>query len=87
MDLGVDDPGSVIERRVQEPVADRGAFGGRCVAFAVDAPSAADGDAGEFLDIDKGYDADVLAIDGDPLAEPSALHAIRAVFLRGVRVR
>ena len=31
--------------------------------------------------IAEGYDADVLAIDGDPLTEPSALHAIRAVFL------
>jgi imidazolonepropionase-like amidohydrolase len=37
--------------------------------------------------IAEGYDADVLAIDGDPLTEPSALHAIRAVFLRGERVR
>ena len=37
--------------------------------------------------IAEGYDADVLAIDGDPLTDPSALHAIRAVFLRGVRVR
>ena len=35
----------------------------------------------------EGYDADVLAIDGDPLTDPSALHAIRAVFLRGERVR
>lgn len=37
--------------------------------------------------IAEGYDADLLAIDGDPLTEPSALHAIRAVFLRGERVR
>jgi imidazolonepropionase-like amidohydrolase len=37
--------------------------------------------------IAEGYDADVLAIDGDPLTEPGALHAIRAVFLRGDRVR
>ncbi len=37
--------------------------------------------------IAEGYDADVLAIDGDPLTDPSALHAIRAVFLRGERVR
>ena len=37
--------------------------------------------------IAEGYDADVLAIDGDPLTEPSALHAIRAVFLRGERLR
>jgi imidazolonepropionase-like amidohydrolase len=37
--------------------------------------------------IAEGYDADVLAIDGDPLTDPSALHAIRAVFLRGERLR
>ncbi|MFW2335082.1 amidohydrolase family protein [Ilumatobacter sp.] len=37
--------------------------------------------------IAEGHDADVLAIDGDPLADPSAQHAIRAVFLRGERVR
>jgi imidazolonepropionase-like amidohydrolase len=30
-----------------------------------------------------GYDADILAIDGDPLSDPAALHAIRAVYLRG----
>ena len=37
--------------------------------------------------IAEGYDADVLAIDGDPLTEPGSLHAIRAVFLRGERLR
>ncbi len=37
--------------------------------------------------IAEGYDADLLAVDGDPLADPSALHAIRAVFLRGDRMR
>jgi imidazolonepropionase-like amidohydrolase len=30
-----------------------------------------------------GYDADILAIDGDPLSDPAALHAIRAVYVRG----
>lgn len=34
-----------------------------------------------------GYDADLLALDGDPLTDPAALHAIRAVFVRGTRVR
>lgn len=34
-----------------------------------------------------GFDADVLAIDGDPLADPAAIHRIRAVYARGVRVR
>ena len=37
--------------------------------------------------IAEGYDADVLAIDGDPLTAPGALHNIRAVFLRGERLR
>jgi imidazolonepropionase-like amidohydrolase len=34
-----------------------------------------------------GFDADILAIDGNPLTDPAALHRIRAVYLRGVRIR
>lgn len=34
-----------------------------------------------------GFDADILAVDGDPLADPEAIHRIRAVFARGIRVR
>jgi imidazolonepropionase-like amidohydrolase len=34
-----------------------------------------------------GFDADLLAVDGDPLREPAALLRVRAVFLRGVRVQ
>jgi imidazolonepropionase-like amidohydrolase len=30
-----------------------------------------------------GYDADLLAVDGDPLADVTALHRIRAVYVRG----
>ena len=33
-----------------------------------------------------GFDADVLAVDGDPIADPAALHRIRAVYLRGTPV-
>jgi imidazolonepropionase-like amidohydrolase len=33
-----------------------------------------------------GYDADILAIQGDPVADPAALHRIRAVYVRGRRV-
>jgi len=29
------------------------------------------------------YDIDILAIDGNPLADPAALHAIRALYARG----
>jgi imidazolonepropionase-like amidohydrolase len=36
--------------------------------------------------IAPGYDADILAIDGDPLADPSALHQIRAVYARGTAI-
>jgi imidazolonepropionase-like amidohydrolase len=36
--------------------------------------------------IAPGYDADVLAVDGDPVADPEALHRIRAVYARGVEV-
>jgi imidazolonepropionase-like amidohydrolase len=34
-----------------------------------------------------GFDADLLVVDDDPLADPEALHRIRAVYLRGRRVR
>lgn len=36
--------------------------------------------------IAPGYDADILAVDGDPLADPAALHQIRAVYARGTAV-
>jgi imidazolonepropionase-like amidohydrolase len=34
-----------------------------------------------------GFDADILAVDGDPLTDLEAVHRIRAVFARGARVR
>jgi imidazolonepropionase-like amidohydrolase len=36
--------------------------------------------------IAPGYDADILAIDGNPLTDTSALHSIREVWIRGTRV-
>jgi imidazolonepropionase-like amidohydrolase len=36
--------------------------------------------------IAPGYDADILAIDGNPLADPAALHRIRAVYTHGTAV-
>jgi imidazolonepropionase-like amidohydrolase len=36
--------------------------------------------------IAPGFDADILAVDGDPLADLDALHRIRAVYARGVEV-
>jgi imidazolonepropionase-like amidohydrolase len=36
--------------------------------------------------IAPGFDADLLAVDGDPLADLAALHRIRAVYTRGVPV-
>jgi len=33
-----------------------------------------------------GFDADILAVDGDPVADPEALHRIRAVYARGTAV-
>jgi imidazolonepropionase-like amidohydrolase len=33
-----------------------------------------------------GFDADILAVDGDPIADPDALHRIRAVYARGTAV-
>jgi imidazolonepropionase-like amidohydrolase len=34
-----------------------------------------------------GYDADLLAVDGDPFTDIAALHSVAAVFRSGVRVR
>lgn len=34
-----------------------------------------------------GFDADILAVDGDPITDPAAIHRIRAVYARGARVR
>jgi imidazolonepropionase-like amidohydrolase len=36
--------------------------------------------------IAPGFDADILAVDGDPVADPGALHRIRAVYARGTTV-
>jgi len=36
--------------------------------------------------IAPGFDADVLAVDRDPIADPNALHRIRAVYARGTPV-
>jgi imidazolonepropionase-like amidohydrolase len=37
--------------------------------------------------IAAGYDAGLLAVDGDPSIDPAVLHDIRAVFVRGIRLR
>jgi imidazolonepropionase-like amidohydrolase len=34
-----------------------------------------------------GYDADILAVDGDPTADPSAMHRIVAVYARGQAIQ
>ena len=36
--------------------------------------------------IAPGFDADILAVNGDPVADPAALHRIRAVYARGTAV-
>lgn len=36
--------------------------------------------------IAAGYDADILAVSGDPVAEPAAIHQLLAVYVRGVRL-
>lgn len=36
--------------------------------------------------IAPGYDADILAVAGDPVAEPAAIHRLLAVYVRGVRL-
>ena len=36
--------------------------------------------------IAPGFDADILAVDGDPVTDPEALHRIRTVYVRGTAV-
>ena len=36
--------------------------------------------------IAPGFDADILAVDGDPITDPDALHRIRAIWAHGVAV-
>jgi imidazolonepropionase-like amidohydrolase len=36
--------------------------------------------------IAPGFDADILAVNGDPIADPAALHRIQAVYARGAAV-
>jgi imidazolonepropionase-like amidohydrolase len=36
--------------------------------------------------IAPGFDADILAVDGNPFADPAALHRIRAVYAVGAAV-
>jgi imidazolonepropionase-like amidohydrolase len=36
--------------------------------------------------IAPGFDADILAVDGDPITDPDALHRIRTVYARGAAV-
>lgn len=33
-----------------------------------------------------GFDADILAVDGNPFTEPEAMHRIRAIYVRGIPV-
>jgi imidazolonepropionase-like amidohydrolase len=37
--------------------------------------------------LSPGYDADILAVDGNPFDDPTALHNIRAVYCRGAAIR
>jgi len=36
--------------------------------------------------IAPGFDADILAVDDDPIADPAALHRVRALYARGAAV-
>ena len=36
--------------------------------------------------IASGFDADLITVDGDPIADPDALHRIRVVYVRGAIV-
>ncbi|HEY3504516.1 MAG TPA: amidohydrolase family protein [Actinocatenispora sp.] len=50
-------------------------------------PAALCGLAGRAGRIAPGYDADLLAVAGDPLSDPAALRNVRAVYRTGTRVR
>jgi imidazolonepropionase-like amidohydrolase len=50
------------------------------------APAALAGLASRKGRIAPGFDADILAVDGDPVADLAALHRIRAVYAGGTAV-
>jgi imidazolonepropionase-like amidohydrolase len=52
--------------------------------LATSAAAAACGLAASKGRLAPGFDADIIAVDGDPLADLAALHRIRAVFARGI---
>jgi hypothetical protein len=72
VDFGVDEPGAVVERGVDEPIPGRGSGCGGCVAAAVDLPAATVGDPSDLLDVDV-----------DELARPVALIAHRWLGVLG----
>jgi imidazolonepropionase-like amidohydrolase len=54
--------------------------------FQLSRAASAIGGSGIGRHLRPGYDADMLAIAGDPLSDPAALHAIRTVYVRGAAV-
>ncbi|MFI5895213.1 amidohydrolase family protein [Actinoplanes sp. NPDC051513] len=59
---------------------------GEALRLATSTAAAACGLAGRKGRLAPGYDADIVAVDGNPLADLGALLRVRAVFARGVRV-
>ena len=67
-------------------LADAGLSPVECLRAATSVAAEALGLAGRKGVLAPGADADVLAVGGDPLADPAALLDVRAVFRAGVRV-
>jgi imidazolonepropionase-like amidohydrolase len=56
------------------------------VAAVTSVPAAACGAADTKGQVSPGYHADLLAVSGDPLADPASLRKVAAVYRHGVRV-
>jgi imidazolonepropionase-like amidohydrolase len=64
----------------------RGADGREALRVVTSTPAAVLGLGNRKGQLAPGFDADILAVDGNPLTDPAALHRIRAVYARGTAV-
>ncbi|BEL06274.1 amidohydrolase family protein [Actinoplanes sichuanensis] len=83
--IGPTKPHDVLRHALQQ-TAMLGVTPATALTLATSRAAAACGLAGTKGRLAPGFDADIVAVDGDPLADLAALHHIRAVFARGRRV-
>jgi imidazolonepropionase-like amidohydrolase len=83
--VGRPKPHDVLPYAVQQ-ITSVGVPPARALTLATSVAAAACGVGGSKGRLAPGFDADVLAVDGNPLADLAALREVRAVFARGLPV-